>query len=287
MESCPCECRSMNPGATTRPRTLTVSRAAGAVLADETTAIRPSLIPTCLTASRPVSGSRTRPPTRTTSRRAERCAAAGADAPATAASTQKTVILSEAKDLLNGSRSFGRCAPSGRLRTCVRERVQKVDIEFLDIREAGNLGTGRRLDDYVLVRCVGARPMPGPTRDEWQLQPLGEDVVRRASSNPRGNTRNQAVLVVDADGRLDERRTHRRLCRRIPAQLSNLDVAEAFRVEMSADEPDRLVRRLIGHEARVELCRRDVREDGLHPRPRVPAPHPVDVERRAEQIADE
>src|SRR6516225_6910615 len=55
----------MNPGATTSPRASSVSRPASG--SDVTAAMRPPAIPTLRTASRPVSGSRTRPPTRTTS----------------------------------------------------------------------------------------------------------------------------------------------------------------------------------------------------------------------------
>src|SRR6266404_7390125 len=56
----------MKPGATTSPLTSMVSRAAGTSVV--TDAMRPSLIPTARTASRFVSGSSTRPPTRTMSR---------------------------------------------------------------------------------------------------------------------------------------------------------------------------------------------------------------------------
>src|SRR5918999_3015141 len=160
MESCPCECRSMNPEATTSPRTSTVSRAEGIVRADVMAAMRPFLIPTCLTASSPVSGSSTRPPTRTMSRRAGAlwagCAAAGADTPASAANA--------------ASHQSGGLPRVARL----RESIQELDIELLDVRDPGDLGSGRRLQDHVFVRCVRTRSMPDSARHEWQLQPLGE-----------------------------------------------------------------------------------------------------------------
>src|SRR5438876_1233308 len=55
----------MNPGATTRPATARVSRAASG--STVTAAIRPSRMPTLRLASRAVSGSSTRPPMRTRS----------------------------------------------------------------------------------------------------------------------------------------------------------------------------------------------------------------------------
>jgi hypothetical protein len=92
------------------------------------------------------------------------------------------------------------------------------------------------------------------------------------------------VLVVNADRGLHERGGDRRLRRRIAAHLPQLDVLESIGIQMRADQPKRLLGRLIRHESGVELRDGAVRQNRLHSRPGIAGPHPVDVQCRVEQV---
>src|SRR5262249_20642007 len=153
--SWPWACRSMKPGATTRPRTSSTRLPLSGF--SDTAAILPSLMPTWRTASRPDSGSMTRPLARTRSSSPPGAAPGAASVPV---SSSKAAVVDFMSVLLPGLLRSLAFADD--------DRPQRAGVlAHQGLTLAGHLGVGLHL--------LGQRPGPGR---RLLLEQLADPCVR-------------------------------------------------------------------------------------------------------------
>ena len=85
------------------------------------------------------------------------------------------------------------------------KRVEKIDVELLDICETRNARAGARLDHHVFVRRMCAAAVSESTHHHRQCQTIGKDVIWCATAEPGRHRGYRTVLVEHADGCLDDR----------------------------------------------------------------------------------
>src|SRR5215472_3865808 len=136
---------------------------------------------------------------------------------------------------------------------------------------------------FVRAVCQVAGTEPKSRGDHWNT-PLREEVHRRCPPDKRGQKRGLAVDLL-----CGLRTQPNQKCVRIGhagplrSEDLDLDIGEAFRVEVPPQLLGDVARILVGHQAKVQLGRRHRRHDRLRSRALVAACQTGDVARRVER----